>query len=89
MAQAARQSKNFRDLTNAQQRVLGLIAINEDLGHNERVYRALEAKGLIVGEDENRGGFPPLTVRRYHVPMPVHMEWCTWCSENFSETDVV
>lgn len=43
----------------------------------------LQAKGLI-----ERGADRPLSDRlgkfsipQYFVPLPVHMDWCEWCSE--------
>lgn len=56
--------------------------------------KALEKKGLIVGTDEKvygSGSGPidriPITVRRYHVPLPIHAQWCQWCADNFTEED--
>ncbi len=58
---------------------LGEIAVGQDRGHPARVLTALLKKGLIETFDEPMPGWPQATVRRYAVPTPVHIAWCTWC----------
>lgn len=70
--------KTFRNLTPAQSRVFEQIAIGNDRGHNYRIINRLFAAGLIDREEVRDGYFHTW---RYFVPLPLHMEWCQWCSE--------
>jgi hypothetical protein len=73
---------SFMDsLTERQRDVFGLIAIGVDVGHNPRTLVALAKRGLIVGHRETLPGHPPVRVVRWEVPLPVHIEWAQWCSE--------
>jgi len=69
---------NFRNLPDAQAQVFEQIAVNNDAGHHPATVKALLKKGLIEQTGERQG---LLTVFRYHVPMPIHIEWCQWCAE--------
>ncbi len=87
-------SFDFNTLTKKQQDVLGYIAINQDEGHDPKTTAALEELGLIEGYEEEifgKGDSPidrmPMVVRRFAVPLPIHMAWCFWCSENISDED--
>ena len=76
---------DFDALTPAQQRVAGNVAINQDLGENPRVLERLEEIGVLTSYEENQGGHPPLMVKRYAMPVSVHMAWCEWCSRTLKE----
>jgi hypothetical protein len=83
-------------LSAKQRHVLGMIAINEDRGHPPTTIHSLMKKGLIIAHQEQiygPGNTPidriPMTVTRYDVPIPVHIAWCEWCSENYREEDEV
>jgi hypothetical protein len=78
-------SKNFRGLSDAQSAAFEQIAIINDGGHNLRVIQSLLAKGLIERRMESRGG--GFHAFRYDVPLPVHVEWCEWCSRQPDETE--
>lgn len=87
--------KTIDKLSEKQRHVLGMIAINEDTGHPPATIRALIKKGLIDSFEEEifgRGNSPidriPLVVTRYYVPLPIHIIWCEWCSQNISEEDI-
>lgn len=68
-------------LTPAQRDVIGQIAIGMDGGHGPRTLAALERMGLIVGYDERASGvLGPMRIRRYEVPVAVHMQWAQWCA---------
>lgn len=69
------------ELTEPQRHVFGEIACGLDGGHNPNVLLVLAARGLIVGHHERLDGFPPVDVVRWEVPLPVHIEWAQWCSE--------
>lgn len=75
--------KRFRNLSPAQERVFGQIAINLDGGHHPATLAALVRKGLIEEERQAAGG--GFTIYRYFVPLPIHMEWAAWCAENYQE----
>lgn len=73
-------------LTEAQRNVLGLIAIGQDGGHNPRTLAVLERLGLIVGHDgQVSTPLGPMQVRRWDVPVAVHIQWCEWCSTQVDE----
>lgn len=77
----------FNDLTTKQQETLGLIAINQDHGLNTSVVASLERRGLIATRLEQLPGWPAVTVKRYHLPISIHIAWCEWCSENLAAND--
>lgn len=69
-------------LTEKQQYVLGCVAINDDGCHHPATLKKLERLGLIIGRDEHLGGRFPMTIRRYEMPLPIHIRWCDWCSRH-------
>ena len=78
--------KRFRNLSAAQQSAFEQIASGWCAGgeFHPRTMKALEAAGLVVGEDViDRDAWPPITVRQCRVPLSVHIEWCGWCTLNF------
>lgn len=75
----------FDTLTKGQERTLGLIAINQDGWHNPMTLRSLMRRGLIERREEwDVSGSLAVRIIRYHVPLPVHIEWCEWISENLT-----
>lgn len=54
---------------------------------SSRTRRALVDKGLIVRVGSRYIGNPPFQVElpEFEVPIPVHMQWCEWCSENVQD----
>ena len=71
----------FKKMTEAQQKVFEQICCNNDKGHHPRTLDSLERKGLIESYKEKLGGRFPVTIKRYNVPIVVHMEWCKWCTQ--------
>jgi len=71
----------FRGLSEAQERVFEQIAIGNDRGHHPRTLDSLLEKKIIERYAQFIGGWPPMTINRYGVPIPVHIEWCKWSSE--------
>ena len=70
----------FPGLTAAQRRVFEAIAVNDDGGHHPKTLRVLLKRRLIVAaEEEDHRSWPPMLITRYHVPLPIHIEWCAWC----------
>jgi hypothetical protein len=78
---------DFDALTPAQQKAAGLVAINRDLDANPRVLARLAELGAVKCYEENQGGHPPLIVKRYLMPLPVHIAWCEWCSRQHESED--
>ena len=72
----------IRKLTRAQLRAFELIAINLDKGVNPKTAAVLLEHGLIEEDEERLPGWPPVTIRRYYVPLPVHMAWCRMITPN-------
>lgn len=80
-------NKYFRKLPKHQSEVFEQIAIGFDQFHHHKTIEALEKKGLIIRRETKvygRGNTVldrmPMTVYRYEVPIPIHMEWCQWCT---------
>lgn len=79
---------DFDHLTEKQRDVLGQIAMNCDLGHHPWTLAVLLKKGLIEEHvEERRDRLGTFCVKRYSVPIHVHVRWCQWCSEHYSEED--
>jgi hypothetical protein len=79
----------FDVLTDKQRDVLGAIAINQDGGHHPKTLAALRKFGLISRREEFKGGWFPMTVVRYDVPVDIHIAWCEWCSEHLTGEDTL
>jgi hypothetical protein len=75
-------------LTPAQERALGLIAIGLDGCLHPKPVAALLAKGLIEESTETLPGRFPVKVKRYEVPLHVHVVWCQWCSDHVTAEDL-
>lgn len=60
-------------------------------GFTLKTIEALLRKGLIVEATKRTIGadaFGPIRVVEFQVPVPVHMQWCKWCSENITDEDL-
>ena len=71
-------------MTAAQRAAFEQIATNGYGPFHPKVIAALLARGLIVrSEDEilGRDAFGIISIPTYAVPIPFHMQWCEWCSE--------
>jgi hypothetical protein len=75
---------NMDALTVRQREVLGMIAINFDLGHPPNTLLTLERKGFIVGHKVEMGG---LLVTRWEVPVHIHIQWAQWCTRQEEATN--
>lgn len=69
------------------------IAVNQYRGHGSKVppaISALLARGLIERLPDRIMGTGPFAVRvpDYAVPLPLHAQWCKWCADNVTETEV-
>ena len=77
----------FSQLTAPQRHVLGMCAIQQDGGHSQRTLDKLVGFGMLEIR-EVLLGYPPMTIKRYDVPLYVHMLWCAWCSNNVTEEEL-
>lgn len=71
----------IRRLTRRQQEVLSAVAIGQDGGHARPTLKRLLELGLIEEYEEPVPGWPPMNIRRYDVPLFVHIAWAEWGSE--------
>lgn len=67
------------------------IAINQDPLAQPQTLAALMKRGLIVqtgtkllGQDR----FGRIAIPVYAVPLPVHAQWCQWCSDNITDEEI-
>ncbi len=68
----------IRKLTKAQFRAFEQIAVGLDHGVHLKTAAALLRHGLIEEDQETLPSWPtPVTITRYFVPLPIHMEWCS------------
>ena len=73
----------IKKLTRAQRSAFERIAIGLDRGVHPKSAAVLLRQGLIEAEEETLPSWPtPVTITRYFVPLPVHMDWCRLCSND-------
>ena len=70
--------------------VFEAIAINQHPPLRPKVINSLLKAGLIVkvGDTELRDRFGVMKIPVYEVPLPVHWQWCQWCSENVKDDEL-
>lgn len=81
-----------KGMTPAQRRDFELIATNQRPMGGVQTIKALKKRGLIADAPPKRVGvdqFGPVMVPDWYVPLPVHMQWCQWCSEQSASTDLI
>ena len=62
------------------------IATGMDRGHHPATLKALLEAGLIVGKTKTYASIDgDFRIVRFHVPIPIHMQWCQWCCENVTD----
>ena len=82
-------AEKLEKLTRAQLRTFALIAMNQDRGVPPETAAVLLEHGLIEAYEGVRPSWPgPVTVTRYRVPLPVHVEWCRICAESAASAKV-
>jgi len=66
------------------------IAVSQPHPHRPAAILTLLHAGLIVqiGERVLRDRFGEVRIPVYEVPLPVHYQWCQWCSENVPDDDL-
>lgn len=63
------------------------IAVGQEPGCYWKTIDALLKHGLIErGQGEmRRDARGVYEIPKYFVPLPIHAQWCAWCSENVKE----
>lgn len=76
-----------RGMTKAQKEAFERIAINEHPRCGWLTLDALLARGVIKrGEGETRkDAMGTYEIPSFFVPLPIHIQWCQWCSEHAEE----
>jgi hypothetical protein len=69
-------AENLAKLTKTQLRAFESVAIKNDWSLSRRTAAILLKQGLIELYEEALPGWPPLSVKRYRVPLTLHAEWC-------------
>lgn len=80
-----------KGMTEPQREAFERIAISQHPMAQEKTIEALLKRGVIArdaNEVLGRDAFGTITVPRYYVPMPVHMQWCDWASENVTDDEL-
>ena len=72
-----------KGMTRAHRVAFERIAINEPPMAGHKVLKALRDAGLVDYTDREvgRDALGRITVPEWFVPMPIHMQFCEWCSE--------
>lgn len=77
-----------KGMTKAQREAFERIAVNESPGCTWPTIDALLKAGLIErGPSETRrDAMGVYSIPYFYVPLPIHAQWCEWCSENVAHT---
>jgi hypothetical protein len=79
---------NISSLTKAQRIELGKIYCGSEGAYgNPQTHKALEKKGLIVGQPVVLSGNPPIRVMQYAVPFSAHYMVTQWAAEGLLDGD--
>lgn len=72
-----------KGMTKAQISAFEMIAIGENPMVGEKTIAKLLERGVIVqGPDRIfQTALGPLHCKQYEIPIPIHMQWCEWASE--------
>lgn len=78
-----------KGLSKIQVEVFERIAINEPHMASENTINALLRRGLIEPTEPKiiQSRFGDIRVKQYLVPLPLHMQWCEWASEQPALTE--
>jgi hypothetical protein len=74
---------DFAALTKAQRRVVDAVGAGDDdvPWASKRTIARLVELGFVEEREERLPGALPIFVRRYGMPIHVHMAWCQTCSD--------
>lgn len=72
-----------KGMTKGQRAAFERVAINQPPYASDRTLKALLDRGVVTrGEDKVvRDGLGEFRIPTYIVPLPIHAQWCEWCSE--------
>ena len=72
-----------KGLTKAQRAAFEQIAINESAPVGNSTLKPLLERGLIERVEDMLipSSMGNIKIAQYRVPLPVHAQWCEWCSE--------
>lgn len=73
-----------KGMSRAQVRAFERIAINSPPNAKPETIKYLLARGKIERSPDKifgRDDFGTISIPQFHVPLPLHMQWCEWCSE--------
>lgn len=78
-------------MTKAQIATFERVAINMPPTATMKTILALIERGLIVKTEHviGRDALGDIAINEYHVPLPIHAQWCEWCSEQPGIDDVL
>lgn len=76
-----------KGLTKAQREAFERVATNQHPGCAWPTIDVLLKAGVIERgpDDMRRDALGVYAIPRFHVPIPVHHQWCAWCAENHNE----
>lgn len=78
--------KRFMGLKPNQLEVFEQIFIGKDHGHHPATLALLLRRELIIRLPDRPVGrdvFGVISIPVYDIPLPVHMDYCQWCADNF------
>ena len=66
------------------------LAINQTPQDGWRSIDALIARGVVerVEGEKRRDAMGVYEIPRFNVPLPIHMQWCEWASEQPENADI-
>lgn len=73
-----------KGMTPAQRRDFELIAIGQRPRGGYMVFKKLKERGLIEDAPPKvlgRDALGVIAIPDWYVPLPIHMQWCEWASE--------
>lgn len=72
-----------KGMSKAQRRAFELIAVNQSPSCKWDTIEELLRAGVIQQDvsETRRDAMGVYTIPHFYVPLPVHMQWCEWCSE--------
>ena len=73
------------ECTKAQREAFERIAINQPARCTQKTLNALMEKKLVEFTSDTRIGRFEIALLHYYVPIPIHAQWCEWCSEQFEK----
>lgn len=86
---AAEFAQAIKGLKPRQRAVMHRIACGDDAMIHDATAAVLIRRGLIEMREQTLGGRFPVKIKRYDMPLHVHIPWAYWCSEHPEEDDAM